>query len=499
MLVSADVLTIEQPGPDGQTRAALDFPVQPSIAEFNPAGVRWRDLRIDPALRGAVPRRARPARISVAGWVIPIEAPYGGLLAWHPARPLVAGLAFAGRRAYPWIADYHDRTLTRLTDWSAVTSLTELAAGAGGPLLWCADDRLAFLAPAEELAMDSGLQPLVYDASGPATVVLQEDTSRLEGLTAAVVSVLQLDGRTATPVTSPLVVRRLSPVPGSSILEVEHLDGESASGLSWATIRVPLGGEPFAVPAPSATVDRPRQPPPEAERFRTEVVSGARLALPVSSRSDEPVLLWLRPTADDQPPDRPPFVPATLAALRDDLAILDLPLDWHGEPTLAEVTQRIVQPVQQALERIGAPVVVGGHSFGASLALFALVHVPQVVGAIAHSGCYNRMLTPYGFQYEQRSYWQVPELYRAFSALDFADRIDRPVLLVHGAEDANPATPPEQAVELYRAIVANGGTARLALFPGEDHNFRFRESLQQLSELQRTWLHKANRRELACQ
>ncbi|MFK4084861.1 alpha/beta hydrolase family protein [Kribbella sp. NPDC020789] len=496
--MSADLISIEQAGPAAHLRAEFEIPVQPSIAEFNPAGVRWRDLRIDPGLRGVDPRRARPARISVAGWVVPIEAPSGGPLAWHPTRPLVAGLAFAGRRAYPWVADYHDRTLTRLTDWSAVTSLTELAAGNGSPLLWCADDRLIFLAPADDVAVDTGLQPLIYDASGPATVVLQEDTNRLEALTAAVVSVVRLDSRTADRVAAPMAVRRLTSVPGSSTVEVEHLDGESASGLSWATIRLPIGGEPFVAPTPSVPTSRPQQAPRVPESFRCEDVSGARLALPASARPSEPVLLWLQPTADEQPPDRPPFVPATLAALRDDLAILDLPLDWRGEPALLELAHRIVRPVQQALERIDAPVVVGGHSFGASLALFALAQLPQVAGAIAHSGCYNRTLTPYGFQYEQRSYWQVPEIYRAFSALDFADRLDRPVLLVHGAEDVNPATPPEQALELYRAIVANGGTARLALFPGEDHNFRFQESLQRLSELQRAWLNHAGRQELAC-
>ncbi len=282
------------------------------------------------------------------------------------------------------------------------------------------------------------------------------------------------------------------------MLEFEHLDGESASGLAWATTRVPLGGKAFTASEPLPRPTRPRLSPPAPEPFHLEDVSGARLALPASSRSDQPVLLWLQPTAADRSPTRPPFVPATLAAVREDLAILDLPLDWHAEATLSDLTQRIVQPIQQALKRIDAPVVLGGHSFGASLALFALAHLPQVSGAIAHSGCYNRTLTPYGFQYERRSYWQAPEIYRAFSALDFADRIDRPVLLVHGAEDTNPATPPEQAIELYRAIVANGGTARLALFPAEDHNFRFRESLQQLAELQRAWLHGVGRREPAC-
>jgi dipeptidyl aminopeptidase/acylaminoacyl peptidase len=136
----------------------------------------------------------------------------------------------------------------------------------------------------------------------------------------------------------------------------------------------------------------------------------------------------------------------------------------------------------------GGPVVVGGHSFAATVALHALAHCPSLAGAIAHSGCYNRTLTPEGFQYERRSYWQVPELYRAFSALDFADRLTRPVLLVHGLDDTNVATPPDQAVALYRAVVATGGRGRLVLLPYEGHNFRHRESLETVAREHDAWL-----------
>jgi dipeptidyl aminopeptidase/acylaminoacyl peptidase len=117
-------------------------------------------------------------------------------------------------------------------------------------------------------------------------------------------------------------------------------------------------------------------------------------------------------------------------------------------------------------------------------------HVAELRGTIVHSGCYNRTLTVDGFQYERRSYWAVPDVYHAFSPLLFADRLDRPVLIVHGTDDPNPPTQPEQAVDLYRAIVATGGHARLVLLPHEGHAFLFQESHQALVREHARWLRR---------
>jgi dipeptidyl aminopeptidase/acylaminoacyl peptidase len=120
--------------------------------------------------------------------------------------------------------------------------------------------------------------------------------------------------------------------------------------------------------------------------------------------------------------------------------------------------------------------------------LYALANVPGLTGAIAHSGCYNRTHTPFGFQYERRHYWAAPRMYHAFSAMSFADRLRAPVLLVHGLQDVNPATPADQAVQLYRAVVGTGGRARLVLLPHEEHNFRYRETHARVAEIHRDWL-----------
>ncbi|MCH6163099.1 S9 family peptidase [Streptomyces marispadix] len=217
--------------------------------------------------------------------------------------------------------------------------------------------------------------------------------------------------------------------------------------------------------------------------------------------ADDPVttgqLLWLhvrRAEPGDSGTGASAEAVPHLTDLRAPAALLDLPLHWPDGARAEELRQQIVHGVEQAVTALRGthgrtgPVIVGGHSFAATVALVALAHCPDLAGAVAHSGCYNRTLTPEGFQYERRSYWQVPGLYRAFSALDFAGRLSRPVLLVHGCDDTNPSTPPDQAVGLYRAVVATGGRARLVLLPREGHTFRHRESLTTVTSEHEAWL-----------
>ncbi|WP_221356128.1 S9 family peptidase [Streptomyces beigongshangae] len=208
-----------------------------------------------------------------------------------------------------------------------------------------------------------------------------------------------------------------------------------------------------------------------------------------------PLLLWLRAQ------DPGGGGEAVRCAGAGPVAHLDLVPRWPADATAGFLHTQITDAVRAALDALdehrpgilGRGVVVGGHSFGASLALYALAHDRRLDGAIVHSGCYNRTLTPGGFQYERRSYWQTPEVYHAFSALLFAHRLDRPVLIVHGVRDTNPATAPEQAVGLYRGIVAAGGRARLLLLPGEGHNFRYAESHRTLAREHGRWLDRCAR------
>jgi len=58
-------------------------------------------------------------------------------------------------------------------------------------------------------------------------------------------------------------------------------------------------------------------------------------------------------------------------------------------------------------DRIG----IGGHSYGAFMTANMLAHSDLFAAGIARSGAYNRSLTPFGFQSEQRTFWEAPELY----------------------------------------------------------------------------------------
>jgi dipeptidyl aminopeptidase/acylaminoacyl peptidase len=129
-------------------------------------------------------------------------------------------------------------------------------------------------------------------------------------------------------------------------------------------------------------------------------------------------------------------------------------------------------------------VVVGGHSYGAFMTANLLAHCDLFRAGIARSGAYNRSLTPFGFQSERRTLWQAPETYIQLSPFFVAQKIDEPLLLIHGEKDSNPGTFPIQSERLYAAIKGNAGTARLVILPGEDHGYQARESaLHTLAEM----------------
>jgi dipeptidyl aminopeptidase/acylaminoacyl peptidase len=135
-------------------------------------------------------------------------------------------------------------------------------------------------------------------------------------------------------------------------------------------------------------------------------------------------------------------------------------------------------------------VAVGGHSYGAFMTANLLAHTKLFKAGIARSGAYNRTLTPFGFQNEDRTYWEDPQLYYDMSPFMFADKITTPLLLVHGEMDDNPGTFPIQSERLYNAIKGNGGTVRYVVLPYEAHGYRGRENLLHLLYEQNAWLEK---------
>jgi dipeptidyl aminopeptidase/acylaminoacyl peptidase len=116
-----------------------------------------------------------------------------------------------------------------------------------------------------------------------------------------------------------------------------------------------------------------------------------------------------------------------------------------------------------------------------------LAHTDLFRAGIARSGAYNRTLTPFGFQSERRTLWEAPETYVKVSPLFSADKIDEPILLVHGDADNNAGTFPLQTQRLFHALKGLGGTARLVLLPGESHGYAARESVLHVLAEQFEW------------
>lgn len=120
---------------------------------------------------------------------------------------------------------------------------------------------------------------------------------------------------------------------------------------------------------------------------------------------------------------------------------------------------------------------VGGHSYGAFMTANLLAHTDLFAAGLARSGAYNRTFTPFGFQAEERTYWEAPEVYYQMSPFSFADKIKTPILLIHGMDDENSGTFPIQSERLYNALKGHGGTTRLVLLPKEFHGYRAKESV----------------------
>lgn len=131
---------------------------------------------------------------------------------------------------------------------------------------------------------------------------------------------------------------------------------------------------------------------------------------------------------------------------------------------------------------------IGGHSYGAFMTANLFAHTDIFAAGIARSGAYNRTLTPFGFQGEPRTYWQVPKLYYEMSPFSYADKIKTPILMTHGIDDDNSGTFPVQSQRLYSAIKGHGGTVRLVMFPKEFHGYRSRESVLHTFWEQHQWL-----------
>lgn len=165
------------------------------------------------------------------------------------------------------------------------------------------------------------------------------------------------------------------------------------------------------------------------------------------------------------------------------------PNDFFREQLVANAEAAIDHIVALGIgdrNRIG----VGGHSYGAFMTANLLSHTDLFAAGIARSGAYNRTLTPFGFQYEQRTYWEAPDIYFNMSPFSFAHKVKTPILLIHGQADNNSGTFPIQSERYYNALKGHGATARLVFLPHESHGYAAKESILHTLYEMNTWLDK---------
>lgn len=183
-------------------------------------------------------------------------------------------------------------------------------------------------------------------------------------------------------------------------------------------------------------------------------------------------------------------------------AILDgpeMPIIGEGETeandTYIDQLVRSAEAAVEFLEKRGigsrGKIAIGGHSYGAFMAVNLLAHAPDLFCCgIARSGAYNRTLTPFGFQSEERTLWEARPVYQEMSPYMYANKVEAPLLLIHGDADQNPGTFPMQSERMYQALKGHGKKCRYVSLPHEGHGYRARESVMHVLAEMTTWLDK---------
>ncbi len=175
----------------------------------------------------------------------------------------------------------------------------------------------------------------------------------------------------------------------------------------------------------------------------------------------------------------------TMPIVGDPLTVNDTFIKQLVDSAQAAVDKAVEMGVTDK-DRVG----VGGHSYGAFMTANLLAHSDIFRAGIARSGAYNRTLTPFGFQSERRTFWEAKDLYENVSPFFFADKINEPLLMIHGEADNNQGTFPIQSERLFAAMQGNGGTARLVMLPLEQHGYSGKESIEHTLYEQINWFDK---------
>ena len=259
-----------------------------------------------------------------------------------------------------------------------------------------------------------------------------------------------------------------APIPKKQVLHYKRADGVELS----ANLYVPPGYQPSDGPLPTLLEAYPTE-------YKTKGAAGQVTGSPYTF----PTISWGSPV---------PFVTQGYAVLEN--AAIPIVGEGNAEPNDTYVEQ-LVASAKAAIDegaRLGVVdrnrVAVMGHSYGAFMTANLLAHSDLFKAGIARSGAYNRTLTPFGFQNEDRTYWQAPEIYYKMSPFSYADKIKTPILLIHGEADNNNGTFPIQSERFFSALKGHGATVRFVLLPLESHGYQGRESVLHMFWEMNNWL-----------
>jgi len=267
-----------------------------------------------------------------------------------------------------------------------------------------------------------------------------------------------------------------------------------------------------------------KNPLPELERITKELIRYTRadgvqltgtLYLPPGYRSGDgplPLLMWAYPReykdadAAGQVRTSPyAFVRLShrgpLPYLLMGYAVLDgptMPIIGEGDAQPNDAfREQLVASAKAAVDAVVSRgiadperIAIGGHSYGAFMVANLLAHSDLFSAGIARSGAYNRTLTPFGFQAEERTFWEAADVYGKMSPFFHAEKIDEPMLMIHGEVDNNSGTFPIQSERMFHALKGLGGTTRLVMLPHESHGYSARESVLHTLWEQYRWLEK---------
>jgi dipeptidyl aminopeptidase/acylaminoacyl peptidase len=305
----------------------------------------------------------------------------------------------------------------------------------------------------------------ILDASGPTLLISRESPDLNPNYYIKVTGKEELKQVTSFP--SPY---GNAPLPKKQVLKYKRADGVDLS----ANLYLPPGYKASDGPLPTLMEAYPTE-------YKTRAAAGQLQGSPYAF----PILTWGSPV---------PFVTQGYAVLEN--ATIPIIGEGQAEPNDTYVEQ-LVAGAQAAIDegvRLGVVdrnrVAVMGHSYGAFMTVNLLAHSDLFKAGIARSGAYNRTLTPFGFQNEERTYWQAPEIYYKMSPFSYADKIKTPLLLIHGEADNNTGTFPIQSERLFSAIKGHGGTVRFVLLPLESHGYAGRESVLHMFWEMNEWMNK---------